>query len=387
MSSQLSISDSKYDRLKLIPNWKQERLAKAKIAVVGCGALGNEVLKNLALLGIGNIWVVDYDTIEIHNLTRSVLFRESDIGRHKAEVVTERVKELNPDIQVYPVIGKLELAFGRGLVREMDVVIGCLDSVGARRLLNKRCYFAGVPWIDGGISHSSGNVALFDPRVPEAACYRCKMDTSAWERLNEKYSCGFLKDNYQEPKLATTIMTASIIAAYQVEVAVQLLLGDSSLKPGTQLILPVSVPIGFRTIEFSLDRECPDHWSIPKTQDIPYQQFSLDHTPRQVATKLDLGDDWKLELPFDFVSKLTCYNCGYVEPIQKPLQQIKQGQLKCPKCGESHREATKYFQITSVSEDADRTFWTFALCEREVIQYVHHKQCINIELVSDCKNI
>ncbi|RUS92683.1 hypothetical protein DSM106972_098570 [Dulcicalothrix desertica PCC 7102] len=182
-------------------------------------------------------------------------------------------------------------------------------------------------------------------------------------------------------------MTASIIAAYQVEVAVQLLLGDSNLKPGTQLILPVSVPIGFRTIEFSLDRECPDHWSILETQDTPYQRFSLDHTPKQVATKLDLGDDWKLELPFDFVSKLTCYKCGYVEPIQKPLQQIKQGQLKCPQCGESHRIATQYFQITSVSEDAERTFSTFTLCDQEVIQYIHNNQRINIELVSDYQNI
>ena len=98
--------DDKYDRLKRIPNWKQETLANAKVAVFGCGALGNEVLKNLALLGVGHIWVIDYDTIEIHNLTRSVLFRESDIGRHKAEVVAERVKELNPDTQVYPIIGK-----------------------------------------------------------------------------------------------------------------------------------------------------------------------------------------------------------------------------------------------------------------------------------------
>lgn len=381
------MSDSRYDRLKLIPNWKQEKLAKAKIAVVGCGALGNEVLKNLALLGIGNIWVVDYDTIEIHNLTRSVLFRESDIGRYKAEVVTERVKELNTDVQVHTVIGKLELAFGRGLLREMNVVLGCLDSVSARRLLNKRCYFAGVPWIDGGISHSLGNVALFNPRVPETACYRCKMDTSAWERLNEKYSCGFLKDNYQEPKLATTIMTASVIAAYQVEVAVQLLLGDSNLKPGTQLILPVNVPIGFRTIEFSLDKECPDHSLIPEDKNIPPQKFSLEHTPKQVATKLGLGDDWKLELPFDLVSKFTCYNCGYVEPIRKPIQEIKQVQTKCPKCGELHREATKYFQITNESEDADRKFFTFALCNREVIQYAYNNRRINIELVSDYQNI
>lgn len=373
------MSTDKYDRLKLIPNWKQERLAEAKVAVVGCGALGNEVLKNLALLGIGHIWVIDYDTIEIHNLTRSVLFRESDIGRHKAEVVSERVKELNPDVQVYPVIGKLELAFGRGLLREMDVVLGCLDGVGARRLLNKRCYFAGVPWIDGGISHLSGNVALFDPRVPETACYRCKMDTSAWGRLNERFSCGYLKDNYEDPKFATTIMTASVIAAYQVEVAVQLLLGESNLKPGTQLILPVNLPIGFRTIEFSLDRECPDHSSISENKDIPLQRFSLDDTPRQVATTLGLGDDWKLELPFDFMSKFTCYNCGDVEPIRKPLQEIKQGQTKCRLCSEFHREATKYFQVTNESEDADQTFGTFGLCEREIL-LIQGNKIVGIEL-------
>lgn len=67
------MSDDKYDRLKRIPNWSQEKLANAKVAVFGCGALGNEVLKNLALLGVGHIWVVDYDTIEIHNLTRSLV--------------------------------------------------------------------------------------------------------------------------------------------------------------------------------------------------------------------------------------------------------------------------------------------------------------------------
>ncbi len=146
-------------------------------------------------------------------------------------------------------IGKLETDFGRGLLSEMDVVLGCLDSVRARRLLNKICYSVGVPWIDGGINHYSGNVALFDPRVPDTACYRCKMDTSAWERFNESYSCGLLKDNYEEPKLATTIMTAAIVAAYQSEILVQILLDNSNAKPGTQLVLPVNQPVGFRTVE------------------------------------------------------------------------------------------------------------------------------------------
>jgi molybdopterin/thiamine biosynthesis adenylyltransferase len=380
------MSDDKYDRLKRIPNWSQEKLAQAKVAVFGCGALGNEVLKNLALLGVGNIWVVDYDTIEKHNLTRSVLFRESDIGRYKAEVVAERVKELNPDTQVYPILGKLEFAFGRGLLREMDVAFGCLDSVGARREINQRCYFAGVPWIDGGINHELGNVALFDPRVPETACYRCQMDKSAWERLNERFSCGYLNDRYEEPKLATTIMTSSVIAAYQVEVAVQqLLFGESHLKPGSKLFLPVTNPLGFQTFGFSLDPKCPDHASIQYPGDTSAFPVKFESTPRQVAQELDLWDDWKLVLPFDFVSKLTCDSCGHIETIRKPLKTIKQSETQCPQCESLGREAEQYFQIEAESEDADLQFSELGVCDRELLHYtgVTHQWSINIELFSE----
>lgn len=376
------MSDDKYDRLKRIPNWSQEKLAQAKIAVFGCGALGNEVLKNLALLGVGHIWVVDYDTIEKHNLTRSVLFRESDIGRYKAEVVAERVKELNPDTQVYPILGKLELAFGRGLLREMDVAFGCLDSVGARREINKRCYFAGVPWIDGGINHQLGNVALFDPRVPETACYRCQMDKSAWERLNERFSCGYLKDSFKEPTMATTIMTSSVIGAYQVEVAVQLLLfGESNLKPGTKLFLPISMPMGFTTLEFTLDQECSDHDSIPQNGNTLALPIKFYKTPKQVAQELDLGLDWKLVLPFDFLSKFICQNCGNRETVRKPLPEIKQSEAKCPQCGNLSRDAVKYFQITAEVEDTELQFSEFGLGDRELVQFIDSRQqCKTVEI-------
>jgi len=377
------MSQERYARHSLIPNWKQERLAEAKVAVVGCGALGNEVLKNLALLGIGNIWVIDYDTIEIHNLTRSVLFRESDIGRYKAKVVTQRLKELNPDIDVHPIIGKLETDFGRGLLSKMDAVVGCLDTVRARRLLNKRCYSVGVPWIDGGINHYSGNVALFDPRKSETACYRCKMDTSAWERFNESYSCGLLKDDYQESKLATTIMTASVVAAYQSEVLVQFLLGSSNLKPGTQLVLPIRQPLGFRIIEFNIDDECPDHHSIPKKWNEEFPQFKLAHTPIQVASKLGLNKDWKLELPFDFVSKAFCQNCGTVELIGTPRDLVRQNQKICSKCGYRDRDIPHYCQLYHTHEDADRPFSFFNLCHRETIQYIHLDERITLELTED----
>ena len=212
------------------------------------------------------------------------------------------------------------------------------------------------------------------------------MDKSAWARLNERFSCGFLNENYEEPKLATTIMTSSVIAAYQVEVAVQLLLfGESKLKPGTKLFLPVSMPVGFTTLEFTLDQECPDHSSIPPNSNTSALPVKFESTPKQVAQELDLWDDWKLELPFDFVSKFNCEKCGYIEQVRKPLKEIKQGETKCPQCGNLGREAVKYFQITADSEDANLTFRDFGLAERELLYYSGIKyQCnVNIELFSE----
>ena len=79
-------AEDRYSRLRLIPWWDQEKLKNACILVVGAGAIGNELIKNLALLGIGSILIVDMDQIEQTNLTRSVLFRAGDVGRYKAEV-------------------------------------------------------------------------------------------------------------------------------------------------------------------------------------------------------------------------------------------------------------------------------------------------------------
>src|SRR3954452_24180333 len=95
----LVIDDSdRYSRLRLISWWRQERLAAARVLVVGAGALGNEVLKNLALLGVGVVYVIDLDAIESSNLSRSVLFRAGDGGRAKAEVAARRAREINPDM-------------------------------------------------------------------------------------------------------------------------------------------------------------------------------------------------------------------------------------------------------------------------------------------------
>jgi len=97
----------RYARLRLIRWWDQDRLRAAKVLVVGAGAIGNEVLKNLALVGIGHMVVVDFDTIEDSNLARCVLFRAADRGESKAQVAGRALQQLNPDVDVRAINGNV----------------------------------------------------------------------------------------------------------------------------------------------------------------------------------------------------------------------------------------------------------------------------------------
>ena len=99
--------EDRYSRLRLIPWWDQERLKNATVMVVGAGAIGNELIKNLTLLGIGRILIYDMDAIESTNLTRSVLYRAKDVGRYKAEVAAERASEMNPDVKAKAFIANI----------------------------------------------------------------------------------------------------------------------------------------------------------------------------------------------------------------------------------------------------------------------------------------
>ena len=113
----LHIPNLKTDRLgtfEFISWWEREKVQNARVLIVGAGALGNEVIKNLALMGIGHLFIVDFDSIEAANLSRSVLFRESDNRRSKAEIAAARAKQLNPDVKVQYLNGDVTSALGWG---------------------------------------------------------------------------------------------------------------------------------------------------------------------------------------------------------------------------------------------------------------------------------
>ncbi|HZU29488.1 MAG TPA: ThiF family adenylyltransferase, partial [Candidatus Angelobacter sp.] len=153
-------SDDRFSRFRLIGWWDQEKLRSAKVLVIGAGALGNEILKNLALLGFANIVVVDLDSIEASNLSRSILYRASDVGRRKADVAADAVKNIFPDAHVHPITANVVHGLGLGLFAWADVVLAGLDNREARLWINRACWKMNKPWIDGAIEGINGVARL-----------------------------------------------------------------------------------------------------------------------------------------------------------------------------------------------------------------------------------
>src|SRR5438874_4427124 len=104
----------RFDRFKLIGWWDQNRLASARVLVIGAGALGNEIVKNLALLGVGHVLIADLDRVENSNLSRSVLYRASDNGCEKATVGARAAAEIYPGIQTHAFNGNVVYDLGLG---------------------------------------------------------------------------------------------------------------------------------------------------------------------------------------------------------------------------------------------------------------------------------
>lgn len=207
----------------LLSWFKKDKVKNARVLVAGAGALGNEVVKNLALFGIGHIYVCDFDQIEISNLTRSILFREEDAYNHayKAEIVAKRAKEINPQIEVTPIVGNLFSEVGFGLYKAVDVIIGCLDSRIARYQLNRLSMRAGKTWIDGSIENLTGVVKVYTPGV---SCYECGLSREEFNNIMLRTGCAdVVRTQTSAGRIATTPISASIIGAMQVQEAMKVI--------------------------------------------------------------------------------------------------------------------------------------------------------------------
>ena len=252
-----SIDEDRLERSRRVGWIDLDALSSSNALVVGAGALGNEVVKNLILSGLRDITLIDMDRVVVSNLNRCTFFRLEDTSgsKYKAEILAERALELDPDVIIEPLVCRVQDA-GSGIFQKADVVFGCLDNLAARLHVNSHAYHYGVPYIDGGTLGTSGKVQVVIP--PRTPCLQCAINRTHYRILESRFSCTGNDVSFYEPKLAAEITTTSVIAAIQVREALKLLSGscDRCLR---HVFYYNGMTNAGQELELSLDPDCPLH--------------------------------------------------------------------------------------------------------------------------------
>jgi adenylyltransferase/sulfurtransferase len=150
----------------------QQKLKAARVLVVGSGGLGSPVLLYLAAAGVGRLGIVEFDTVDVSNLHRQVLFGDGDIGQPKARVAAARLRAANPHVAVVLHETRLDPANAAAIVAGQDVVVDATDNFTARYIINDACVRAKVPVVSASILRFDAQISVFDP-AQGGPCYRC----------------------------------------------------------------------------------------------------------------------------------------------------------------------------------------------------------------------
>jgi molybdopterin/thiamine biosynthesis adenylyltransferase len=244
----IRMDEDRYDRQKIFRGWNQERVERAKVLVVGAGALGNEVVKNLALIGVKEIYLVDFDTVVNSNLNRCVFFMDEDARSkaYKVDAVAEKVEKLNSNCRVTPIKQWIE-DVSNEIYKKVTLAISCVDNLLARLQLNLACYKNGIPLIDGGIKGSLGQVEVVVP--PDTPCLECGIGKKDWENIWVSISCS--TKTPWEAKIPYFPTIASIIAGIQTHEAIKIIHGIDSYRENKTWNERIGIPLAGKRLFYN----------------------------------------------------------------------------------------------------------------------------------------
>lgn len=228
----------RYSRQLLIPGWDQEKLAGAKVVVVGLGGLGSVSTLYLAAAGVGTIRLCDGQKVELSDLNRQVLYSEASLGLSKVEEASRRIAGLNPSVAVEKRPVFADSGNTAGIIAGCGVIVDGLDNLRSRFILNEEAVRQGIPFVHGAVQGWQGCVGVFHP--PRTACLACLLrpDLSSQERVPV---CG---------------VSPGMIGLIQSGEAIKLLLGMTSSLLGRLLIFD-GTRLSFETIQVDKNPECP----------------------------------------------------------------------------------------------------------------------------------
>ncbi len=245
----LALSDDEmhlYSRQILLDGWDidaQEKIKLANILIVGCGGIGCSSAELLARAGVGQITLIDADTVEMSNLQRQIAYVAEDIGFYKAEVLAKRLKRINPHIRVLVETSKLDQQNAQQLIASQDLVLDGCDNFTTRYLVNQICKQANVPLISASAIGFQGQLLMVEG---QSACYECLFPKQ--QHASESLRCA------DSGVLATT---PNVMASLQAHHALLYLgLNNTALKQ--KLMLWDGLTLKQRIVAFEKDTDCPN---------------------------------------------------------------------------------------------------------------------------------
>lgn len=329
--TRVSLEEGRYARQELITWWDQSLLTKASVLVVGAGALGNEIVKNLALLGLGSIDVIDMDKVERSNLSRGVFFREDSLGEYKSVVVARGAESLNPDIKVQGLVRSVA-RIGLGRLLEYDLIIAGLDNREARVWINQACRKLSMTWVDGAIEGLRGVARVFPPT---GACYECTLGEVDRAILAHRRSCALLtEEEIDQGKTPTTASTSSIVAGFEVQEAVKLLQGRPDLLSlANRAIMFLGETLDTYLVDYSEDPFCLAH-----DEYVDIRHFSATESTTLEALFDEASQSLEGELVASFEDDVVvgarCIKCKETKVLARALGSLYRASVECPSCGE-----------------------------------------------------
>ena len=283
----------RYSRHLIIPDVAmvgQKRLKNAKVLCIGAGGLGSPVAMYLAAAGVGTLGIVDFDVVDETNLQRQVIHGTSDVGRPKLDSAADRIREINPFVDVVKHETMVSSENAMELFSPYDLIVDGSDNFPTRYLVNDACVLLGKPYVWGSIFRFDGQLSVF--WAEHGPCYRCLFP--------EPPPPGMVPSCAEGGVLG---MLCGTIGSLQTTEAVKLITGTGDPMIGRMLIYD-ALELKFKELRVRKDPECPVCGKNPTvTELIDYEAFcgvtdeiaqfasQLSVTPRELAQMRDRGDE------------------------------------------------------------------------------------------------
>ena len=236
----------RYSRQIMLPQIDaegQQHLAESRVLIVGLGGLGSAASIYLCAAGVGHLVLADFDKVDLSNLQRQIVHSTADIGRRKIDSAADRLRALNPTVQLELIDHVMEGQELADAIARVDVVVDGSDNFRTRFAVNEACVRAGTPLVSGAAVRFEAQISVFEPRDPESPCYRCLYGENAAEDL----SCA--ANGVLSPLLG-------IVGSIQAAEAMKLIMGIGRTLKGRLVLFDV-LGMEWHSAVLSRDPDCP----------------------------------------------------------------------------------------------------------------------------------